>query len=70
MAKLLGELLFATLGAFIRSCVYSFLEQAVLKWGAWLDTKVQGRTAKLVLGILLGLAAYFLIPIAVGLFSL
>ena len=59
MAKLFGELLFAMLGAFIKGWVNSFLKQIVLKVGAWLDTKVHGRTARIVLGILLGVAAYF-----------
>jgi hypothetical protein len=68
MANLLGELLFALVGAFIRGAVKSFMEQTILvKFGTWLDSQVQGRTVKIVLGILLGAGAYFLIPVALGL---
>jgi hypothetical protein len=71
MAKLLGELLLELLGAFIRDGVRSFMEQQILvKFGTWLDTRVQGRTVRIVLGLLLGVAAYFLIPIVLGLLSL
>jgi len=71
MAKLLGELLFELLGAFIRGAVRSFLEQTIIvRLGTWLDTKIHGRTVKIVLGLLLGVGAYFLIPIVLGLLSL
>ena len=39
----------------------------MLRAGAWLDTKIGGRTTKVVIGMILGLAAYILIPIFVGL---
>lgn len=71
MAKLLGELLFEILGSIIRSAVRAFLEQAILmKFATFLDRYVQGRTLKIVLGLLLGIVAYFLIPILMGLLSL
>ena len=71
MAKLLGELLFELLGAFIRGAVRSFLEQTIIvRLGTWLDTKIHLRTVKIVLGLLLGVGAYFLIPIVLGLLSL
>ena len=64
MAKLIGELLFEL----VRSLVGDLLERAVLKKvGAWLDTKLASRKARIVVGGLLGLAAYFLIPIFAGL---
>ncbi len=67
MAKLLGELLIELLGGLVRS----FLEQAIIvKFGTWLDTKIQGRRVKIVLGLFLGVSAYFLIPILLGLLSL
>ena len=70
MAKLLGELLFEILGAMIRSSVRAFLEQAILmKFATWLD-KVQGRRLKIILGLLLGIVAYFLIPILMALFPI
>jgi hypothetical protein len=68
MAKIIGELLFAMIRAFIRGCVNSFLQQIVPKLGAWLDTKVHGRT-KIVVGLFLGVAAYFIIPIIAGLLA-
>ena len=66
MAKLIGELLFAIVGSLIKDWGNSLL----LKVGAWLDTRVHGRTTRIVVGLLLGLAAYFLVPIVIGLFSL
>ena len=63
MANLIGELLFDL----VRSLVGDLLEQAVLKVAAWLDTKLASRKARIVVGGLLGLAAYFLIPIFAGL---
>ena len=66
MAKFIGELLFAMVGSLIKDWENSLL----LKVGAWLDTRVHGRTTRIVAGHLLGLAAYFLIPIVTGLFSL
>ena len=66
MAKFLGELLFAVVRAFVKGWAYALF----LRVGAWLDTKVQGRTTRIVVGILLGIAAYFLIPIVTGLLFL
>ena len=66
MAKLIGELLFAMVGSLIKDWGNSLL----LKVGAWLDTRVHGRATRIVVGLLLGLAAYFLIPIVTGLFTL
>jgi hypothetical protein len=65
MAKLIGELLFAMVSSLIKGWANSLL----LKVGAWLDTKVHGRTAKIVVGFLLGLAAYVLVPLCVGLLT-
>jgi hypothetical protein len=66
MAKLIGELLFAIVGSLIKDWGNSLF----LKVGAWLDTRVHGRTTRIVVGLVLGLAAYFLVPIVIGLFSL
>jgi hypothetical protein len=66
MAKLIGELLFEIISTLIRDWAYSLF----LKAGAWLDTKIQGRRMKIVVGLLLGLAAYLLIPICTGLLGL
>lgn len=71
MAKLLGDLLFELLGALVRGAVRSFLEQTIIvKFGTWLDTRIQGHTVKIVLGLLLGVGAYFVIPILLGLLPL
>jgi hypothetical protein len=59
MAKLIGELPFAMVGSLIKDWGNSLL----LKVGAWLDTRVHGRTTRIVIGLLLGLAAYGLFPI-------
>ena len=65
MAKLLVELLLWL----IRIIVVDLLWQAVVKFCAWLDTKISGRRPRLIIGGLLGLAAFFLFPIILGLFS-
>ena len=62
MAKVLGELLLVM----VRILVVDLMGQAVVKFCAWLDTKVPGRTPRIVLGGLLGLAAYFIFPIILG----
>lgn len=64
MAKLAGELLFGLVRIFIADV----LKQAAVNVCAWLDTKIQGRTTRLVLGGFLGIAAYFIFPIILGLF--
>jgi hypothetical protein len=66
MAKLLGELLFD----FFRALVGDVLKQVLLEVGAWLDNHIQGRRTKIIVGLLLGLAAYFLFPIALGILGL
>ncbi|QQO11830.1 hypothetical protein JJB99_20190 [Bradyrhizobium diazoefficiens] len=66
MAALFAELLFDL----ARSLLGGLLRRAVLAVCAWLDTKIQGRTARFVVGILLGIAAYFIIPVLAGLLGL
>jgi hypothetical protein len=65
MAKLLLELLLWI----IRVLVMDLLWQAVTKLCAWLDTKIAGRWPRLIVGGVLGLAAFVLFPIILGLFS-
>ena len=65
MAKVLGELLLIM----VRILVVDLMGQAVVKFGAWLDTKVSGRTTRIILGGLLGLAAYFIFPIILGILT-
>ena len=61
MAKLIGELLFAIVRDLVWDQVSSFLWRIVQKAGAWLDTKIKGR-ARLVVGLLLGFAAWGYFP--------
>ncbi|OPY95802.1 hypothetical protein A5906_07495 [Bradyrhizobium sacchari] len=66
MAAFFAELLFDL----VRTLVGSWLRQAVVTVCASLDTKIHGRTARFVVGGLLGGAAYFLFPILIGLLGL
>jgi len=66
MTKILGELLFALIRTIIAGWVYSLW----IKLATWLDPKIKGRWAKVAVGGLLGLAAYFIIPVAMGLLGL
>jgi hypothetical protein len=63
MARFLGELLFAMLRAIIFEWLYELMMQAA----AWLDTRIPGRKTRVVLGMLLGLVAFFVITIVTGL---
>ena len=66
MAKLLGELLFDLL----RALVGDLLKGVALRVGAWLDQNIQSRRVKIIVGLLLGVAAYFLFPIVLGILGL
>jgi len=66
MAALVAELLFD----FLRALVRSWLREAAFAIGAWVDTKIQSRSARLFIGLLLGAAAFFLIPVIFGLLGL
>jgi len=69
MAKLFFELLLELLAWIVRVLVMDLLWQAVVKLCAWLDPKIPGRWPRLIIGGLLGLAAFFLFPIVLGLLS-
>jgi hypothetical protein len=66
MANILGELLFAL----VRSIVAGWAYALWVKLATWLEPKIQRRWVKLAVGGLLGLAAYFMIPILMGLLGL
>ena len=66
MAAFLAELLFDL----VRAIVGGWLREAVFAIGAWLDTTIHSRTARLFIGLLLGAAAFFLIPAISGLLGL
>ena len=69
MGKLFFELLLELLLWIIRVLVVDLLWQAVVKLCAWLDPRITGRWPRLIIGGLLGLAAFLLFPIILGLFS-
>jgi hypothetical protein len=64
MADLIGKMPFGL----NRILIEDWVKQAAIKVCARLDTKVHGRIAGFVLGGLLGLAAYFILSIILGLF--
>jgi hypothetical protein len=53
----------------VRILIEDWLKQAALKMCAWLDSKIHQRATKIFVGLLLGLAAYFIFPIIVELFE-
>ena len=66
MANILGELLFAL----IRSIVAGWAYALWVKLATWLEPKIQRRWVKVAVGGLLGLAAFFMIPVVIGLLGL
>lgn len=66
MAALFAELIVDL----IRSIAGAWLKQAAVAVCGWLDSKIHGRAARLIVGGLLGLAAFFLIPVLEGLLGL
>ena len=62
MTKLFGELLFGLARSLITDQLNLFLKQVAQRVCAWLDTMVHGRTTRIVVGLLLGLAAYGFFP--------
>ena len=63
MASFVGEMIFGL----VRFLFEDWLRQVAIRFCTWLDPMVQGRLAKLVIGGLLGLAAFFLAPALTGL---
>jgi hypothetical protein len=66
MTNILGEILFAVIRTIVGGWAYSLW----IKLATWLDPKIKVRWAKVAVGGLLGLAAYFIIPVAMGLLGL
>lgn len=62
MLKFLGEILFGLARSLLADRVKGFGWQFIERAGAWLDTKIHGRT-RLAVGLLLGVAAYAFFPI-------
>ena len=63
MASFIGEMVFGL----VRFLFEDWLRQVAIQFCTWLDPMVHGRMAKVVIGGLLGLAAYFLAPVFAGL---
>ena len=66
MTNILGEILFALVRTIIAGWAYSLW----IKLATWLDPKIKGHWAKVAVAGLLGLAAYFIIPVVMGLLGL
>lgn len=66
MAAFVAELLFDL----VRALVGSWLRESAFAISARLDTGIHSRTARIVVGLLLGAAAFFLIPAITGLMGL
>ncbi|MGY8705102.1 hypothetical protein RAD16_05085 [Bradyrhizobium sp. 18BD] len=66
MAAFFAELLFDIAG----SLVGDWLRQAVVAVCTWLEPRIHGRAARFIVGGLLGIAAYLLIPLVIGLLGL
>lgn len=62
MSKFLGQLLFGFVRDLAEDQANSIFRQIVQRAGAWLDTKFKGR-ARLILGLLIGLAAWSFFPV-------
>lgn len=66
MAKLFGELVIYL----VRVIIFDLVSAAAFKFFVWLDTQVPGRWPKIIVGGLLGIVAYFAVPIIMGLLGL
>jgi hypothetical protein len=66
MAKLFGELVIYL----VRVIIFDLVSAAVFKFFVWLDMQVPGRWPKIIVGALLGIVAYFAVPIIMGLLGL
>jgi hypothetical protein len=66
MANVLGELLFALIRTIIAGWAYSLW----IKLATWLDPKIKGRWARIAVAGVLAFAAYFIIPVVMGLLGL
>jgi hypothetical protein len=66
MGKLFAELLFGL----IRILIVDLIGQAAFRVCAWLDSKISGRRTRIAVGLFLGIALYFLLPIVLGLLGL
>jgi hypothetical protein len=63
MGKLFEELLLYV----IRVIVFDLVSAAVLRFVAWIVMQVRGRWPKIIVLVVLGIGAYFAVPIIMGL---
>ena len=68
MANLFGDLIFSLARVLFMELMESFLLKAGRNFMLWADTRIRGRWSKVIIGGLLGLAGYFLLPILMSLF--
>jgi len=68
MPKLFGELLFGLARDLAEDQARSIFGRIVQRVGAWLDTRIKGR-ARLIIGLLLGFAAWGVFPLIVFLLA-
>jgi O-antigen ligase len=66
MTKFFGEMLFYM----VRVIIFDLVSQAAFNFCVWVDRKIPGRWPKIVVGGLLGLAAFLIIPVVMGLLGL
>lgn len=66
MAAFFAELLFDIAASLVRN----WLGRAVVAVCTWLEPRIHGRAARFIVGGLLGVAAYLLIPVIIGLLGL
>lgn len=66
MTGIIRELLLPIARSFVEACSLALFK----KVGQWLDENVAGRYVKLVIGMLLGLAAFFFVPGVFGILGL
>jgi hypothetical protein len=67
MGKIIGELIFGLVRFLVVLVMESFLAVAAKNFITWLDPKIRGRYTRLIVFGLLGIVAYFFLPIVMGL---
>lgn len=67
MGKIIGELIFGLVRFLAVLVMESFLIDAARSFMIWLDPKIRGRYSRIVVALLLGVGAYFLFPVIMGL---
>lgn len=66
----MDKIILEVLRPIVRSFISDWTQSLFVKAANWLDANIAGRTIKIVIGMFLGLAAFFSIPIACGLLGI